>query len=281
MTPILDDILPQLDGARIFTIIDVKDEYCILKLSEEASNLTMTSTPFGNIRWLRLPFGLKPSGDKFQYALKDALHGLQGIHVIADYILVVGKGLDDISAARDHDQNLTALLQRCTEKSIKLNKDKVKLRCKEVTYMGNVITPDVLKPDDKKIDAINKMQAPHDVKGVQRLIGMVNYLTRFVLNLSATLEPIRRLTQNGVTFQWGKEQHSAFDEIKRVLISDQVLKYYDANSDNLVLQCDACRSGLGAVLFQDDRPIGYGSRLLTTAEKKIRTDRAGITPSDI
>ena len=70
-----------------------------------------------------------------------------------------------------------------------------------------------------------------------------------------------------MTFQWGKEQQSAFHEIKRVLISDQVLKDYTANSDNLVLQCDACRSGLGAVLFKDDRPIGYGSRLLTTAEK--------------
>ena len=67
MTPILDDILPQLEGARVFTVIDVKDGYWNLKLSEEASNLTATSTPFGNIRFLRLPFGPKPSGDKFQY----------------------------------------------------------------------------------------------------------------------------------------------------------------------------------------------------------------------
>ena len=65
MTPILDDILPQLEGSRVFSVISVKDGYWNLRQSEEASYLTMTSTPFGKIRFLRLPFGLKVSSDKF------------------------------------------------------------------------------------------------------------------------------------------------------------------------------------------------------------------------
>ena len=267
MTPILDDILPQLEGSRIFTVIDVKDGYWNLKLSEEASYLTTTSTPFGNIRFLRLPFGLKVSSDKFQSALNEALHGLNAVHVIADDILIVGKGDSDNSASHDHDRNLEALLNRCVEKSIKLNKEKIKLRCKEVPYMGNMLTPDGLKADATKIKAITEMPAPTDVTGVRRLMGMVNYLMRFMPNLSMMLEPIRQLTLKNHPFEWTEKQETAFKKIKQTIASDQVLKYFDPKNSNLVLQADSSRSGLGTVLLQDDKPIGFGSRSLTASEK--------------
>ena len=267
MTPILDDILPQLEGAKIFSVIDVKDGYWNLKLSEKASFLTATSTPFGNIRFLRLPFGLKVSSDQFQAALNEALHGLDGVHVIADDILIVGKGESDEAASQVHDRNLEALLKRCVEKSIKLNKDKIKLRCREVPYMGNTLTPDGLKADAAKLKAITEMPAPSDVTGVRRLMGMVNYLMRFTPNLSMMLEPIRQLTLKNHPFEWTEKQETAFRKIKQTIASDQVLKYFDPKNSNLVLQADSSRSGLGAVLLQDDRPIGFGSRSLTASEK--------------
>ena len=63
MTPVLEDILPKLPGARVFSVLDVKDGYWHLKLSPESSDLTAMSTPFGNFKWVRLPMGLKPSSD--------------------------------------------------------------------------------------------------------------------------------------------------------------------------------------------------------------------------
>ena len=86
------------------------------------------------------------SSNKFQSALNEELQGLNGVYVIADDILIVGKG---------------DLLKRCVEKSIKLNKDKIKRQCKEVPYMGST-----LKPDATKIKAITEMPLPTDVKGV-------------------------------------------------------------------------------------------------------------------
>ena len=260
MTPVLEDILPQLPGARVFSVLYVKDGYWHLKLSPESSELTTLSTPFGNFKWLRLPMGLKPSFDEFQLALNEALAGLRNIHIIADDILVVGEGSTDEEAVRNHDDNLIALLKRCSEKSIKLNKDKIKLRCTEVPYMGNVITASGLKPDPAKINAIVNMQGPTDEKGVRRLMGMVNYLARFMPNLSTVMEPIRKLTRDDVPFVWSKEQKDAFNEVKRILTSNQVLKYFDPKSPNLVLEYDNSRSGLGDVLLQNAQPIGYGSR---------------------
>ena len=63
------------------------------------------------MRFLRLPFGLKVSSELFQSALNEALHGLNGVHIIADDILVVGKGDTDEAAIHDHHKNLRALLQ--------------------------------------------------------------------------------------------------------------------------------------------------------------------------
>ena len=222
MTPIIDDVLPQLSGAKVFSVIDVKDGYWHLKLSQESSKLTAMNTPFGTYKWLRYPFGLKTSSDDFQQSLHGKLAGLGGIHIIADDILVVGKGDDHKAAMRDHDSNLLALLQRCQESGIKLNKAKMQLQRTEIAYMGHILTPEGMKADTKKIDAITQMKPPSDVAGVRRLMGMAQYLTRFAPNLSSTMEPIRKLTMKDAEFEWGIVQQQAFDEIKRLITSRQV-----------------------------------------------------------
>ena len=147
--------------------------------------------------------------------------------------------------------------------------------------MGNVISASGLKPDPAKVEAITKMPPPSDEKGVERLMGMVNYLARFMPNLSSVIEPIRKLKSIKVPFTWGSEQEKAFAEIKQIISSDPVLRYFDPKLQNLVLQCDSSRSGLGAVLLQNEQPIGYGSRSLTPAEKKLCSNRVGVISSNI
>ena len=209
------------------SLVTVKRGYWDLKLSPESSDLTAMSTPFGNFKWLRLPMGLKPSSDEFQDALNEALKGLRNIHIIADDILVEGEGENIEEATRDHEKNLIALLERCVEKQVKLNKDKIKLRLPEIPYMGNVISASGLKPDPAKVEAITKMPPPSDEKGVERLMGMVNYLARFMPNLSSVIEPIRKLKSIKVPFTWGPEQEKAFAEMKQIISSDPVLRYFD------------------------------------------------------
>ncbi|XP_062499663.1 uncharacterized protein K02A2.6-like [Corticium candelabrum] len=241
--PILDDILPELSKAKIFSVLDVKNGYWHIAVWDHAST--------GN----------------FQRALDNAIHGLAGIYTIADDILVVGSGTTHDEARKDHDENLLRLLQRCRNQGIKLNKDKSYIATQKVAYMGHVLTSQGIKPDDDKIEAIVKMPPPQDVQGVRRLIGMTNYLLKFMPHLSDLLEPLRQLTKQHIQWEWTDVQETAFNDIKRTVTTTPVLRYFDPK-DETTIQCDASQTGLGAVLMQSGQPVAYTSRTLTDTEQQ-------------
>ena len=109
------------------------------------------------------------------------------------------------------------------------------------------------------------MENPTDVEGVRRLQGMVTYLAKFLPKLSTVMEPIRRLTKHDVEFEWSEEQNKAMDEIKRLVTTAPVLAYYDTKKE-LVIQCGASSKGLGGVFLQEEKPLSYASRALSTTE---------------
>ena len=124
-------------------------------------------------------------------------YGLKGIEDIVDD-MHVGEGSNYESAVKDHDRNLIVLLERCRERNIKLNPKKLQLRKQEVSYFGHVQTPDGLKPDPNKVKAIGAMPTPSNKKALQRLLGMITYLAKFLSNLSDVTEPLRRLLDKDV-----------------------------------------------------------------------------------
>ena len=105
------------------------------------------------------------------------------------------------------------------------------------------------------------------MKEVQRFAGMVNYLARFLTQLSEIMEPIRILTLKNRAFLWGKKQEEAFKEVKTKVTQAPVLAYYDCKKP-LQIQCDASMKGIGSVLMQDDRPISFASKSLTQTESR-------------
>ena len=124
-----------------------------------------------------------------------------------------------------------------------------------------------IKPDNEKVRAINDMPAPTDKKGVERLLGTVNYLGKFIPNLATVTEPIRMLLRKDVEFQWSHEQDKAFEEIKIILTKNggPVLRLFDVQK-SVTISCDASPTGLGGVLLQGGCPVAYASRSLTDAE---------------
>ena len=198
--PTIEDILPDLTEAKVFTVVDAKNGFWHVELDEESSYLTTFGTPWGRFRWLRMPFGISPSPEEFQRRLDEALEGLEGCKAVHDDILVWGCGKCHEEAVLDHDNKLRNLFKRCRTKNIKLNKDKLKFRQKEVTFMGHVIGEGGLKADESKIIAIKNMPTPTDKKGVQRLLGMVNYVQKFAPKLSSVTEPLRQLIRKDTEF---------------------------------------------------------------------------------
>ena len=111
--PIIENILPELSKAKVFSKFDLKSGYLHCELNEESSLLTTTNTQFGRYRWKRLPFGLKDSSEIFQRRLQQALERLEGIECVADDIILYGVGETKEEADKNNDMRLKALLQRC------------------------------------------------------------------------------------------------------------------------------------------------------------------------
>ena len=130
-----------------------------------------------------MPFGLSSSPEEFQRRLSEALSGLEGIIVVADDILVYGKGTTDDEAIQDHNRKLENLMTRARSVNLKLNKENCRFLLDTIPYIGHIITKDRIKADPNKLKAIVDMKSPTDSDGVRRFLGHINYLAKFI-NLS-------------------------------------------------------------------------------------------------
>ena len=267
LMPTLDDVLPELHGARLFSVADLRSRYWHVKLDAASSLLTTFNTPFGRFWWCRLPFGLSVSSEIFQRHLHQALDGLDGVRCVADDIIIIGTGDNEEEATKKHDERLRALLDRCQQRSIKLNPEKMQLRTTSIKFLGHIVTSGGLKADPMKIAAIKDMVAPDGVTSLKRFLGLAQYLAKFLPRLSQVTEPLRQLTEESVPWRWGKAEQEAFEMVKELATKHPVLTYYDPSKE-LEVHCDASDYGLGAALMQAGQPICYSSRALRDAERR-------------
>ena len=251
--PTIEDIIPKLSHAKVFSKVDLSHGYWYCKLDEASSYPTTFITLHGRYRWLRLPFGTKVSSEIFQRKLNDNLVGLKGVVCVADDILIYG------DSEEQHDSNLRNLLTRCSENNLKL-KEKSMFHTSQLNFLGHVVTDKGLRPDLKKVEAILHMPNPTDLEAVRRLQGMILiYLAKFL----PIVERVRRLTRQDCNWEWGEE--TAMSQLKRLVTTAPLLAYYDP-AKKLTIQCDASSIGLGAVLMQEGKPLAYASRALSDTE---------------
>ena len=112
---------------------------------------------------------------------------IQGCEIIADDILVWG--IDEES----HDERLRRVMERVQEVGLKLREEKCRFRVRSVTYVGHQLTSDGVKPDTSKVAAILEMPTPKNKQEVQRFMGMIQYLGKFIPNLAEKSKPLRDL----------------------------------------------------------------------------------------
>ena len=213
-----------------------------------------------------MPFGISPAPECFQWKLDQNLEGFEGIYKIADDILITGHGTTKDEAMKNNDANLLKLLKRCQEKYLKLNWDKLQLKCTETPFIGHVLMLEGIKPDPTKVEAVLKMERPSDVAAVRRLAGLVNYLSKFLSKCLELCEPPRWLTHKDTKWSWSTEQEKAFKSVKKAITSAPVLRYFNS-SEPVEGQGDPSTNGIGFVLIQNGQPVFYSSRALTTTER--------------
>ena len=94
---------------------------------------------------------------------------------------------------------------------------KTELRKSEVEFLGHLINKDGVQPDPAKVFAIKNMPDPQNVTELRRILGMINFLGRYIPNLSTTLRPMTELLESDKTWSWGESQSVAFTKIKERL----------------------------------------------------------------
>ena len=148
-----------------------------------------------------------------------------------DDMIVFGSGESIEEATVSHDRTFKALLNRCHEQGLKLNKKKLRFKISKVAYIGHILGANGLQADIEKIKAVLEMPSPTDVHGVQRLIGVVTYLSKFLPQLSTVCEPLRRLTDSNSVFDWLPQHEDAFVRINELITQTPVLHYFDVNKE--------------------------------------------------
>lgn len=119
------------------------------------------------------------------------------------------------------------------------------------------------------MQGIRELAAPENTHELKRVLGMVNYLGKYVPNLSTVGQPLYELLQSKTAWTWGPAQHTAFEKLKELLMTPPVLAFYDVNRPTTD-SADASSYGLSGLLMQlhgqDWKPVAYCSRSLTDAE---------------
>ncbi|XP_065177704.1 uncharacterized protein K02A2.6-like [Sycon ciliatum] len=266
--PTLDEITAQLDGAQVFSVLDSESGFHQIELDQESRPLTTFAAHCGLYRFKRLPFGIASAPEMFQRVVSDILAGLPGVIVYIDDILVFG------SSQEEHDRRLAAVRQRLEAANLRLNADKCQLSKSSVKYIGHWLSGTGVAPDGEKLQAIADMAMPKSLQDVQRFLGMVTYLGRFIPDMSSISEPVRRLAKR-VPFIVDSEFCNAFSDAKRQLVQAlDHLAYFrlDPNVPTAI-SCDASPCGLGAILWQQNSsgqwlPVTCASRTLTEVETR-------------
>ena len=170
--------------------------------------------------------------------MHEFVEGLTGVEVIADDFIIAGYGETDEAADKNLEENERAFFDKCREWNLRLNKGKVKraIASTSVQFMGHLLTPEGLKADPVKIEALLAM-------------------------------PLRRLDDKNVEWQWLHQHTTAFNTVKKFLTESPVLKFYDVQEE-VTIQCDSSETGIGSVLMQNGQPVSYASRALTDTERR-------------
>ena len=208
LMPTIDDLVADLNGATVFTTLDLSSGYHQLELAEESRHITTFSTHLGLRRYKRLLFGINAASEIFQNTIEELLTGLPGCKNISDDIIVFGKD------QATHDANLHQVLDRLKSHNLRLNKAKCHFSKSEVMFYGHIFSAEGLRPDQRKVEAIQLATPPRNPSEVKSLLGMAQYLSRYIPGYANITAPLCALTKEDVPWHWEKAEQAALDRLK-------------------------------------------------------------------
>jgi hypothetical protein len=194
-----------------------------------------------------MPFGLKNAGATYQRAMVTLFHDMmhREVEVYVDDILAKSK------KEEDHVQVLRRLFERLQKYQLKLNLAKCSFGVKTGKLLGFIVSDRGIEVDPDKAKAIQEMPAPKIEKEVRSFLGRLNYIARFISQLTVTCEPIFHLLKKKNHGVWDNDCQEAFDKIKRYLQNPPLL-VPPTPGKPLILYLTVTETAMGYVLGQHD-----------------------------
>ena len=242
--PIISELFEDLQGASVFSTLDLKSAFNSLKLNPaDCHKLSFTwkgvqYQPIGTV------FGIKHVSSQFQRTMSIVLDGLPFVRYFVDDIVCASKTVEE------HKDHLKQVIQRLTAVNLKLSTKKCNFFQSEVYLLGFRISAQGIGMDRRKLVNVIDFPQPKTGHDIMRYCGLINYFRMLLPNVSTIMAPLDSLrNEKDITKLWNDKHQKAFDNLKKALLSDTVLSYPDINAP-FSISCDASLTGIGAVLFQ-------------------------------
>ena len=266
--PLMSTAFELLQGACIFSKLDLRNAYHLLRVRQGDEWKTAFNTPTGHYEYLVLPFGLSNTPSQFQALINDVLRDFLNkfVFVFLDDILIFSP------TPEVHRCHVKQVLQRLLENQLYVKAEKCEFHKESVSFLGYVISPGNVNMDPGKVRAVTEWPTPSSRRQLQQFLGFANFYRRFIRNYSSVVAPLTALTSSKRSFEWGREAEKAFFTLKSRFTTAPILTTPDPAAQ-FVLEVDASDTGMGAILSQRSptdskmRPCAFFSCRLSPAER--------------
>ena len=265
--PSMSELQDRVAGATIFTKLDLKDGYHLMRIKKGDEWKTAFRTRYGQYEYKVMPFGLVNAPATFPRMMNKILHEFldQGVVVYLDDIFIYSK------AHAEHVAMVKKVLSRLMEHQLAVSIKKSEFHVNAVELLGYIVATDGVTMSTRKVDSIRKWKVPRSVKEVQIFLGFANFYQRFIENYLQICKPITEtLKGDKQKFSWGQEQNIAFEKLKQHFTTAPIQAHFYPERET-VIETHGSNFALGAILsqFRDKRlhPVAFHSRKLNPEER--------------
>ena len=271
--PLPRQLIDQLQGAKIFTKMDLRSGFHLIRIREGDQYKTAFSCWLGHFQYEVMPMGLTNAPAVFQNMMNDIFRDMLG-HGVVIY-------LDDVLIYAKTHMELYALtmtvLERLEKHRLFLKPEKCEWETNELEYLGIRVSDKGIEMDAHKLDAINEWPSPRRLVELQAFLGFCNFYRSFIKNYSHTCRPLFDLLKKPddegkkKQFQWGSEAQKAFERLKAAYEKAPLMSHADPDKP-FTVEADASEFATGAELSQKDsegkrHPVAFQSKSLQPAER--------------
>ncbi len=204
--------------------------YNHILVHEKDQDKTTFTTPWGNFKYAKMPFGLKNVGATFQRAMEIAFANEKDVLLVL-YLddLMLFSGSDD-----EHLHHLKIVFQKCRKFGISLNSKKSLFAMDEGKLLGHTISEDGIHIDPSRVEAIQQIDFLRNKKEIQAFNGKMNILRIFIPNLVEHLLEMKNMLKKDITMKWTEDGMKSFNLEKFSLTIAPVLISADYTHDFII-----------------------------------------------